>query len=116
MKETIIALALIVLLIVIMNPLHLWMPTMLQMLVLVGILAAFSIFAVFVLRERAADEREGLHRMLAGHAAFLTGAAVLTVAIIIEELHGALDVWLVIALVIMILAKIGAALYSDKNR
>lgn len=115
MKETIIASALVILLIVIVNPLHLWMPTMMQMLILVGILAAFSIFAVFVMRENAHDEREGLHRMLAGRIAFLSGAAVLTVAIVIQELHETLDVWLVVALVVMILAKIGAGIYSDRN-
>jgi hypothetical protein len=115
MKETIIASVLIVLLVVIVNPFHLWMPTMLQMLVLIGILAAFSLFAAFVLRERVTDEREGLHRMLAGRTAFLAGAAVLTIAIIAQELQGALDVWLVVALVVMVLAKIGAAIYSDRN-
>ena len=89
---------------------------MVQMFILVGILSAFSLFAAFVLRERVGDEREGLHRMLAGRTAFLVGSGVLTLGIIVQELQGALDVWLVVALVCMVLAKIGAALHSDRHR
>ena len=115
MKEIIVASALVILLAAIANPFHWWMPTMLQMLILICIFAAFSIFAVFVLCERARDEREGLHRMQSGRAAFLSGSAVLTVAIIVQELRGTLDLWLVVALVVMVLAKIGTNIYSEKH-
>ena len=85
------------------------------MLIVVCILAAFAAFSSFVLREFASDEREGLHRMLAGRIAYLAGSAVLTFAIVIQELQHMLDAWLVAALVIMILTKIVASLYSERN-
>ena len=115
MKEGIIAAALIFLLVLIANPLHVWMPMMMQMLILVALLAAFSGFSIFVLRERAQDEREIIHRMQVGRIGFLVGASVLTIAIIVQELYDALDPWLVFALVGMILGKILAGLYVDRN-
>lgn len=115
MKEISIASVLIFLLVLLTNPLHFWMPTMSQMLILVLILAAFSAFAVFVLRERATDEREQMHRMQVGRIGFLIGASVLTTGIIIQELYDALDPWLVVALVGMILGKVVAGIYADRN-
>ena len=115
MKEIITAGILVALLLVIANPFHVWMPSMMVMLILVCLFAAFSVFAVFMLREHPRDEREALHRMLAGRVGFLSGAGVLTVAIIVEELQETLDIWLVIALVVMIVAKMGARMYSDRN-
>jgi cobalamin synthase len=115
MKEITTVAVLLLLLLFILNPLHWWMPTMLQMIVLVGILVVFTLFATFVLNERAHDEREGLHRMVAGRMAFLAGAGVLTIAVVIQELFGKLDAWLVLALVVMILVKIGASLYTNKT-
>jgi|SRR5580704_340329 hypothetical protein len=115
MKETIIASVLIVLLVAIANPFHVWMPTAVQMLIVVCLFAAFSAFAIFIVREHVRDEREGTHRMFAGRVAFLAGAAVLTVAIIVQELQNMLDVWLIAALVVMVLAKMGTAIYSEWN-
>lgn len=115
MKEALIASILVVLLALVANPFHWWMPSMMLMVVLVGILAAFAVFAAFILREGVRDEREAMHRMFAGRVAFLSGAAVLTGGIVYQELYGTLDVWLVVALVVMVLTKIGTILYSDSH-
>jgi hypothetical protein len=114
MKESLVSIALITLLVLIVNPIHLWMPSMLVEMLLVLALVAFGSFAVFVLREHPTDEREGQNRMFAGRTAFLAGAIVLMLGIIIQSLRDALDVWLVYALVAMIIAKIFMYKYSDK--
>jgi len=116
MKETTIAVILLLLLVAVLNPFHFWMPSMVQMIILVLILIAFSLFAIFVLREQVVDEREGLHRMLAGRVAFLAGGATLIVGIIMQTLKDSLDSYLVVALVVMIVAKIGTRLYTDRNK
>ncbi len=115
MKESVLALVFVFLLVLIVNPFHLWMPTMLHMVALVAVLAAFSGFSIFVLRERARDEREQLHRMQVGRIGFLVGASVLTVAVVIQEFYDMLDVWLVFALVGMIVGKMIAGVYADHN-
>ena len=107
-SETAISATLIILLVAILNPFHLWMPDMLHMMMLAAALVVFGFFAAFVLRERATDERESTHRMLAGRAAFLAGTAALIAAIVYQSYLDQLDVWLVFVLVVMVISKIGA--------
>lgn len=114
-KEVVIALTLVILAILLLNPFHFWMPDMVLMAMLALVLVVFSLFASFILRESARDERDSLHRMLAGRVAFLSGASVLMLGIVYQAYGHVLDVWLVIALIAMIVAKIAARLYSDKN-
>ena len=95
------------------NPFNIWMPEMTHMLVLAGAVAIFGVFSVFVLMERAGDERENEHRHTAGRAAFLVGGAILIVGIIAQTLAHSLDPWLVWALVGMVVAKSAARFYSD---
>jgi|SRR5581483_309580 len=111
--EFVSALVLIVLAVAVLNPTHAWMPDMTLMLLQVAVLVVFCLLAAFVLRESAHDEREALHRALAGRIAFLAGSAVLVVGIISEGMTHAVDAWLVLALIVMILSKFVTRLYSD---
>ena len=113
--ETTISVVLVVLLIALVNPFHFWMPDMLHMMMLAAALIVFAVFAAFILRERSTDEREGVHKMLAGRIAFLVGAAALIVGIVYQSYIDQLDNWLVVVLVVMIVSKIGAHLWSDRN-
>jgi len=112
LQEVLISGVLIVLLTLFLNPFELWMPPILLMMMILGLIVAFSLFASFIWRENNKDEREGLHKLLAGRAAFLSGTAMLVVAIIVQSLQHELDVWLVFTLGVMILAKIGALLHG----
>lgn len=114
MKEIIASAFLIVLVILLLNPFNFWMPTNVQMLLLAAAVAAFGVVAVFVLREGAADERELVHRNLAGRWAFLFGSATIVLGIIVQSLNHALDPWLVVVLVVMVLAKLAARFYGDR--
>jgi hypothetical protein len=116
MKLEIISAGIVIFLgVLILNPMHFWMPTMMHMAVLAAVVIAFGVFATYVLREASGDERENTHRMLASRAAYLTGGAVLLVAIIMQSLAESLDPWLVAALLAMILAKIIARVYLEQK-
>lgn len=113
--ETIVTICLIVLAILLLNPFHFWMPDMIVMCMLAITLGLFAIFASFVLRENKFDEREERHRALAGRNAFLSGAGVLTLGIVVQGYSHIVDPWLVLALMVMIVVKIATRIWSDKN-
>jgi len=89
------------------------MPTTLLMMMILGLVAVFALFASFVWRENHRDEREGLHKMMAGRAAFLVGTALLTLGIIVQSLSHNLDPWLVLTLGGMIVAKVISLIYGQ---
>lgn len=111
-QEIAVSLILIVLLVLFLNPFGFWMPTTLLMMLVLGLVVVFVVFASFVWKENSRDEREGLHKMMASRIAFLAGTAVLVVAIIVQSFKHELDFWLVLTLGIMILAKIIGLIYS----
>lgn len=61
--------------------------------------------------EHSHDEREDHHIFLAGRIAFISGSSILAVGIIVQLLSGTLDIWLPIALGVMILSKTAALMY-----
>jgi hypothetical protein len=109
-----ISVALIALFIVLLNPFHLWMPDMMHLLLLALGVVVFGAYAVFVMRERALDERDGVYRMRSGRAAFLVGAGALVCGILYESGAGSVDIWLVFVLVLMVVTKVGVHFYSDR--
>lgn len=115
LKESIVTLGLIVIAILLLNPFHFWMPDMMVMSMLACALVLFAIFASFILREKSIDERDDQHRTLAGRNAFLAGSATLILGIIVQGYSHAVDEWLVIALIVMIVTKIGTRIWSDRN-
>lgn len=88
---------------------------MVVMTMLVLTFVAFVAVAVLVVQERAVDEREESHKMLSGRYAFLTGAALLTLGLIVQSFNHQVDAWLVVALVGMVLAKIVVRIYGDSR-
>ncbi|MBI3589281.1 MAG: hypothetical protein HY093_02610 [Candidatus Liptonbacteria bacterium] len=114
-QELLISLAFIILLVLVANPFDFWMPSTLTMTAAMLLVATFGVFAVFVWREKAADEREKLHRLMAGRFAYLLGAAGLTAGIVVQSLSHAIDPWLVISLAFMVLGKIVSLIYSRQN-
>lgn len=108
------ALGTLLLALAVLNPFGIWMPTAIAMMLLAGLFLVFCLFAIFVIREKAIDERDEQHRAFAGRAAFLVAAAFLVIGIVAEDLMHALDPWLVIALSGMIVGKLAARMYSDR--
>lgn len=113
-KEITVSAILVTLLVLILNPFSFWMPDMAHMVVLALLVASFGIFASFILNENMGDERDGVHRMFAGRVAFLSGATVLIAGILVQGLSDNIDLWLIVALVVMVVAKITARIYGQK--
>ncbi len=107
---------LIALLVFLANPYHIWMPSMMLVMIVTALLLIFAFFASLILREHIHDEREGTHRMYAGRNAFLAGSLILIIGISYQSLMHSLDLWLPIVLVGMILAKLATHFYNDRYR
>lgn len=112
LQEVLISGILIVLLILFLNPFGFWMPTTLLMMMVLGLVVVFTLFASFVWKENHRDEREGLHKMMAGRIAFLVGTALLVLGIIVQSFKHDLDPWLVLTLGGMIVAKVVGLIYG----
>lgn len=110
------AAVLVVLLGLLTDPFMLWMPEPAQMAVLVGAAVLACVWAGFVMYERARDERELAHTMHAGRAAYLSGIAVLTLALVFQGFAHRIDPWIAGALAVMVVSKLAARLYSDRYR
>ncbi len=114
-KEKITALCLIIIAILLLNPFHFWMPTMMVMAMLATTLVLFGIFASFVLREKTIDERDAMHKTVAGRNAFLAGSGVIIIGIVAQGYAHAIDSWLVVSLIVMIIVKILTRIWSDAH-
>ncbi len=114
-KETSITVALLVVAVLLLNPFHFWMPDMMVMSMLAITLALFGIFASFILREEATDEREEQHKSLAGRNAFLAGSGILIFGIVVQGYTHSVDPWLVFALIGMVIVKLITRHWSDKH-
>lgn len=93
-----------------------WMPTMLANGVLLAVIAAFIVFAVFIWKEKAPDERAEQHRLAADRVAFLIGAGILVLGVLWQTWHHGQNIWLLGALVGMVLSKLGALVYQEMRR
>ena len=115
-SEILISTGLIILSLALLDPFMVIMPGSLAMMVIVVLAALFIVFAAFIWRERAHDEREERIRMSSGRLAWLTGAAILTIGVVSEGLvRHRVDSWLIIALIGMIITKIIARWYAQRN-
>jgi hypothetical protein len=114
-KEIILTICLIVVAALLLNPFDFWMPNMLVMCMLAIILALFGLFAGLVLREKSQDERDDIHKGLAGRNAFLSGCVVLITGIFVQGLSHTIDMWLILALITMIITKVVTRIWTDKN-
>jgi len=110
--EIIITIILLILLVLVLNPMELWMPPQATMMLTAFILVTFLIFSAFIWREQSHDERENLHKLMAGRIGFLAGSGILVTGIIVQTLKHTLDPWLVIALGGMVLVKIFSTIYA----
>lgn len=114
--DTIVSLVLIGLLVLVLDPLAAWMPSSMQMAVIAVFVVACGLWLALLWRERPRDEREQAHSALAGRWAFFTGSSVIAIGILWQAMQHAVDSWLVVALVGMVLAKIAARRLADRQQ
>ncbi len=94
----------------------LWMPTMFANMVLAAVITVFIVFAIFIWKEKALDERAELHRLAADRVAFLIGSGILVLGVLWQTWHHADNTWLLGALVGMVLTKLAALVYQELRR
>lgn len=114
--EVSISIVLIALLALLIEPFKGWMPSLPLLIIMTLVVVAFTAFVALVWREDARDEREGVHRSVAGRAGFMAGALALMVGIIAQSYQHSIDPWLVISLGVMTLTKLIVLVYNrDRN-
>lgn len=111
-QEIIVSSVLILLLILLADPFGWSQYFMMSFITICSVIVAFIFFAGLVWRERAKDEREDFHRMMAGRFAYLAGAAVLITGTIYQKMNSQLDKWLIVALSVMVFGKLIGLVYS----
>lgn len=114
-KEIVVASTLIVLVVLLLNPFHFYMPGMMVMTILALALVAFGFIASFILREQVGDERDSVHKTRAGRLAFLAGSGVTIIAILVQSQTHSVDPWIVLTLSVMVITKIASRVWSDYN-
>jgi hypothetical protein len=113
LTESAILFVLLVLAVILIDPMHWFMPTMIQMAALAGLVAVFAVLATFLVREQVRDEREEQLRSDSSRIGFLLGAGVLVVAIVVQGYLDMLDHWLVYALLAMVFGKVAARISAE---
>lgn len=91
-----------------------WMPPMGAMAALLLAAVLLVLFAGFVMKENGGDERDLLHRLNAGRIAYLSGIGILTLALVVQGFAHAIDSWILIALGVMVVAKVAAHGYAER--
>ncbi len=86
-----------------------------EMIVLLCVTLLMLTWAGFVMFEEATDEREIMLRMHAGRVAYLGGIGVLLVALVVQGYAHVIDPWIMLALGVMVVFKLGARLYLDRE-
>ncbi|MEK7152107.1 MAG: hypothetical protein AAB773_01625 [Patescibacteria group bacterium] len=114
-QETIVSVVFIILLFLFLNPFDFWMPGMLLYMMIGGLVVSFALFASFIWKEQAQDEREQLHKMIAGRVGYLAGVAVLVSGVVVESIMSHVDPWLIAVLGAMIIGKIAGHVYGRRR-
>lgn len=109
------ALGLVIVLVILFNPMDFYYNNMGVSLLITILVLLFVFFSVFSWKGDLRDEREVAHSHFASRVAYLSGTTVMVVGIAYQAFMHDMDVWLVIALVVMILGKIFAGRYSERN-
>jgi Kef-type K+ transport system membrane component KefB len=114
LSEIILGICIAVLAILLLNPY--WMPMGVVLAILICFIILVGGFAVFIWKEKGGDERDALIRYVAARCAYLASALILAVGIVYQTLmHQKIDTWLVVAFIVMVLAKILGSVYG-KNK
>lgn len=111
-SELIVSATLLVVLFLKLDPLHLFMPTATQMVLLAVFAAAFALYAGVIFREKARDERESFLLYRANRLGYLVGIVSISLIIVIQDLQHSLDPYLLFILAIMIVVKLAVLKFT----
>jgi hypothetical protein len=112
MSEIVLSLVFLVLLAACLDPLHLLMPTPLQMLALSLLTVAGIVYAGLIFRERPRDEREALHVARSSRGGYLAGVIGLSAVVIVRMLQGSTDKTAIAVLGAMVIVRLLLLLWN----
>jgi hypothetical protein len=113
LSESLVALAVLLVLFLKIDPFHWLMPNELQMLVLCLLTAALALYAGAVFREKPKDERENNHLYRASRWGYLVGLVALSVLVVVRDIQHELDPWLLGILGMMVVAKLAVLKWAE---
>jgi hypothetical protein len=114
-KEILMAVGLIIILVFLLNPFDIYYSNMVLMSSLTVLILLFIFFSIFILKDKPVDEREEAHQSFAGRVAYLCGTAVMITGIVVQSISHSIDIWLVVALGVMIVSKLLATTHIERN-
>lgn len=89
------------------------MPNTAQMVLMVLVIGLLCAFLVFIWRENPSDEREAQNQATASRAAYIVGAGVLIVTLLVQGLQHDLDPAIPLVLLAMISTKLAVQRFKD---
>ena len=113
LSELFLALSVIAVLLLKLDPFQWFMPNEVQMILLCIFAAAFALYAGVVFREKPQDERENVHLYRASRVGYLAGVISLSVVFVIKDIQHQSDPYLTVVLAIMIITKLVVLKYNQ---
>lgn len=113
--EAIVGVLALLLLVLLLNPFMLWMPSTIQYCVVALALVVCALFGGLILREHVHDERELAHTLTSGRTAYLAGFMVLVVGAVYQAVTYMVDIWLFAAIAVMVVVKLWVGWWLDRK-
>ena len=105
--------ALLVLLVLLLDPLHIIMKLMLSGFIVACLAVLYLVKLVIIVKEKPQDERDLQHRFYSSWVSYYTVSIILFIGVFVESLHGMADTWLIIALGGLFITKLGSLIYLE---
>ncbi|MBP6979870.1 hypothetical protein KBB41_02395 [Candidatus Curtissbacteria bacterium] len=112
-SEIIVGLAVVIILVVFLNPTKLLMPVSVNLMLILCLVLVFLAFVGLIWKEKSVDERDGLHIQKSGRLSFLVGSTVLVIGVVVQSYRHEIDPWLIYGLTAMILTKLVARIFHN---
>ena len=113
LAETISAIILVVIILLLGNYEPLLMPKSADAMLLTIFVVAYLVFAATIWKESPSDERENLHRLEANRVAFIVGSTLAVIGIVQQTLEHNIDIWLMGVLTTMVSGKVVSRIISQ---
>jgi hypothetical protein len=111
-KELVLSILLLVFGFLLINPSGMLMSNTMHLTVYGLLLICTGLFTGLVVHESVHDERELDHKNRSGRFGYTLGIIVLLLGITWQTIHMPYDPWLLIALIAMIIGKVGARIFN----
>ena len=112
MQEIIISAFLIGVMLLFLHPSDLFMPMSLEASLTLLLVVSVLSYLGLIWKEHAHDERDNIHRQHAGRWSFITGLLVLSLGILVQNSRHNVDPWLIATVVVMVVTKVIARIYT----